>query len=308
MTRLDQYQRLYEEVFAIPVMRGQKPEHDKFPGAETTTTIEVLMPDGKSVQGATSHNLRTSFGEAYDVTFVDEDQEEQYAHIASWGLSWRALGALIMTHSDDQGLVLPPAMASTQAVIVPIWDEWTKASVLEYAGRVADTLEASGVRVELDERENRNPGYKFNEHELHGVPLRIEVGPTEVMANELKLVQRPDGATSKAEAANAVSAVEAALDQVHKTLYAQAEESLVSNIREAETRAEPLGAIGEHGGYVKTPWCGDEACEAAVKEEVSAEIVMVPFDDESTVVVDDSRQCTICGDSAKETAYFAQSH
>lgn len=307
-TRLDQYQRLYEDMFAIPVLRGRKPEHDKFPGAETTTTIEVLMPDGKSVQGATSHNLGTSFAEAYDVTFVDENQEEQHAHTASWALSWWALGALIMTHSDDQGLVLPPAMASTEVAIVPICDEGTKAGVLEYATQLAETLEAAGIRVELDDRENRTPGYKFNEHEFHDVPLRIEVGPQEVMVSELTLVQRPGGATSTAPASNAISAVDAALEQVHTALYNQAEEALEANIREAESRAALLGAVGEHGGYVKTLWCGDEACEAAVKEEVSAEIVMVPFEDGSTDGVTDDQLCAVCGEAAQNIAYFAQSH
>jgi len=177
-TRLGQYERVYEDVLAIPVLRGKKPEHDKFPGADTTTTVEALMPDGKSVQGATSHNLGQSFAEAFDITFADEDEAEQTAYTTSWGLSWRAIGALIMTHSDDQGLVLPPTVAPTQVVIVPIWQEDTKDDVLEYSENIADDLEEAGFRVELDDRDERNPGFKFNEHELNGIPLRLEIGPT----------------------------------------------------------------------------------------------------------------------------------
>jgi prolyl-tRNA synthetase len=150
--RLEQYERLYEDVMAIPGMTGRKPEHDKFPGADTTTTIETLMPDGKSVQAGTSHHLGTSFAEAFDITYTDENEDEQIAHTTSWGLSWRALGALIMTHSDDQGLVLPPALAPTQVVVVPIWQADTETEVTEYAADLAAELDVS-LRVEFDDRD-----------------------------------------------------------------------------------------------------------------------------------------------------------
>jgi len=164
--RLDQYQSIYEDVLAIPVLRGQKPDHDKFPGAHTTTTVEALMPDGKTVQGATSHHLGSSFAEAFDIHYTDENEDEQVAHTTSWGLSWRALGALIMTHSDEQGLVLPPTIAPEQVVVVPIWQSDTKEQVLDYAESVTADLEEAGLRVELDDRDERNPGFKFNEWEL----------------------------------------------------------------------------------------------------------------------------------------------
>src|SRR6056297_1543824 len=195
MTRLDQYENLYEDVLAIPVMRGRKPPHDKFPGADTTTTVEALMPDGKSVQGGTSHYLGQGFAEAYDLTYTDEDEEQAVAHTTSWGLSWRALGALIMTHSDDQGFVCPPEIAPEQVVIVPIWNEENREEVLDYAEGVADDLDAADVRVELDDRDERNPGFKFNEWELKGVPVRVEIGPNEVDDEEVTVVHRPDGET-----------------------------------------------------------------------------------------------------------------
>ncbi|MFC7155433.1 proline--tRNA ligase [Halomarina halobia] len=303
--RLDQYERLYTDVLAIPALRGKKPDHDKFPGADTTTTLEALMPDGKSVQSCTSHYLGTSFAEAYDVTYADEDEEEQLAHTTSWGLSWRALGALIMTHSDDQGLVLPPTIAPEQVVIVPIWQEDTREAVLEYCGDLRDELDGAGVRVHLDDRDERNPGFKFNEWELKGVPLRIEVGPNEVEDGEVTLVHRPDGESEAADRSDLVEAVEGALDTVYAKLYAAAEENLESNVREADSRNEILGTIGRHGGYVKTGWCGEEACEAEIKEQIAAEIVMVPMDEDEPPIHD---TCGVCGEGAETTAYFAKSY
>jgi prolyl-tRNA synthetase len=304
-TRLDQYERVYEEVLAMPVLRGRKPEHDKFPGAHTTTTVEALMPDGKSVQGATSHYLGTSFAEAFDITYADADEDEKTAHTTSWGLSWRAMGALIMTHSDDQGLVLPPTLAPKQVVVVPIWQEENKEAVLEYAEGIEGTLADAGVRVDLDDRENRNPGFKYNEWELKGVPLRIEVGPAEVEDGEVTLVHRPDGEQSTADREGVAGTVDDHLDTVFAKLYADAEETLEGEIREAESREEILGTIGQHGGYVKAGWCGDEACEEPIKEAIAAEIVMVPEDREAEPVHED---CAICGEPAEETAYFAKSY
>ncbi|MDZ7701962.1 MAG: proline--tRNA ligase [Halobacteriales archaeon] len=305
MLRLDQYERLYEEVLAIPVLKGRKPAHDKFPGAHTTTTVEALMPDGKSVQGATSHYLGTTFAEAFDVTYVDEDEDERVAHTASWGVSWRALGALIMTHSDDQGLVLPPTVAPTQVVVVPIWQEDTRDAVLAHAETVADELDDAGFRVRLDDRDERNPGFKFNEWELKGVPLRIEIGPNEAEADSATLVHRPDGEKVEADADGIAAAVDDHLDAVYDTLYENAAAVLEENVREADSRDEILGLIGRHGGYVRTAWCGDADCEAEIKEQIAADIVMVPLDDDAEPPADD---CGICGEPAGETAYFARNY
>jgi len=309
MTRLDQYASVYEDLLAMPVLKGQKPDHDKFPGAETTTTVEALMPDGKSVQAGTSHHLGQSFAEAFDITFSDEDEEERIAHTTSWGLSWRALGALIMTHSDEQGLVLPPGVAPEQVVVVPIWQEDTKDEVLEYAEGVADDLDDAGIRVELDDRDGRNPGFKFNEHELNGVPLRIEIGPHEVEDGELTLVHRPDGESVVEDREGVVATVQDHFDEVYAKLYATAEETLDGAVREADDRADILGTLGQHGGYVTAPWCGDEACEEPIKEPMAAEIVMVPFEDDDPLAeADHGETCAICDDDAERTAYFAKSY
>ncbi|MFT4945380.1 MAG: prolyl-tRNA synthetase, partial [Halovenus sp.] len=282
-----------------------KPEHDKFPGADTTTTVEALMPDGKSVQGGTSHYLGTSFAEAFDITYVDTDERERTAHTTSWGLSWRAIGALIMTHSDDQGLVLPPALADPQVVIVPIWGADDRETVLEYAADVESTLSETGVRVDLDDRGNRNPGFKYNEWELKGVPLRVEVGPNECADGTATLVHRPDGETDTVDRDGLADTVQEHLDTVHAKLYASAEETLEGGVREAESREEILGTIGQHGGYVRCGWCGGAACEEPIKDAIAAEIVMVPLDRDEEPVQQD---CAICGEEATETAYFARTY
>jgi prolyl-tRNA synthetase len=307
MTRLEQYESVYEDLLAIPVLRGAKPEHDKFPGAHTTTTVEALMPDGKSVQGATSHHLGTSFAEAFDITYTDVDEESQVTHTTSWGLSWRALGALIMTHSDDQGLVLPHTVAPEQVVVVPIWQADTQEKVLEYAESITEELEADGIRVELDDRDERNPGFKFNEWELKGVPVRFEIGPNEVDDDVVTVVHRPDGESKEVPREDIAETVRAEFDEVYAKLYATAEENLAENVREADSRADILGTIGQHGGYVKAPWCGDEDCEAEIKDQIAAEIVMVPLNDEESEI-HGGEECAVCGDDAEETAYFAKSY
>ena len=309
MLRLDQYESTFEDLLAIPVLRGQKPEHDKFPGAHTTTTVEALMPDGKSVQSATSHHLGTSFAEAFDITYVDEDEEVQMAHTTSWGISWRSIGALIMTHSDDQGLVLPPTIAPEQVVVVPIWQDDTYETVSTYAESIADELDAAGVRVKLDDRDERNPGFKFNEWELKGVPVRIEVGPNEVENDEITIVHRPDGESIVEDREGIVETVEDQFDEVYAKLYAAAEENLETNVREADSREEILGTIGRYGGYVKAPWCGDEVCEEPIKEAIAAEIVMVPFDEDDPLRTDGHEEsCAICDAAAERTAYFAKTY
>jgi prolyl-tRNA synthetase len=303
--RLDQYESLYEETLAIPVLRGAKPDHDKFPGAETTTTVEALMPDGKSVQGATSHYLGTGFAEAFEIEYTDEQEDDQVAHTTSWGLSWRAVGALIMTHSDDQGLVVPPAVAPEQVVIVPIYNEETKAAVMGAAETVAGQLRNAGVRVHLDARDERNPGFKFNEWELKGVPLRLELGPQEVDGGTVTAVHRPDGQREELAMGSIVSDVTTALDAVHETLLAAATSRLEENIRTADSREGILGTLGRHGGYVQTPWCGDVGCETAIKEEIAASIVAVPLEEDPVTGED---HCGVCGASAEQTAYFARTY
>jgi prolyl-tRNA synthetase len=210
-----------------------------------------------------------------------------------------------MTHSDDQGFVCPPAIAPEQVVVVPIWQEDNREEVLDYAEEVAEDLESAGIRVELDDRDERNPGFKFNEWELKGVPVRFEIGPNEVEDEEVTVVHRPDGESVTENRDDIAETTRDHFDAVFDKLYEAAEQNLEENVREAYEVPQILGTIGQHGGYVKTPWCGDEACETVVKDEIAAEIVMVPLDRDEEPI---GEECSVCGDAAEETAYFAKSY
>ena len=313
--RLEQYQEVIEDHLAIPSILGYKPEHDKFPGAKYTTTIETLMPDGKSIQSGTSHQLGQNFAEAFDITFEDEDSETQTAWTASWGLSTRTIGALIMAHGDDDGLRLPPSVAPIQVAVVSIYQEENKQEVLEYAEEVSNKLEENGVRVEFDDRDHRTPGYKFNEWELKGVPLRVEVGPNEVEDDTVTTVRRDTGnkdmGIGKEEF---VSKAEDILEDIQESMFGELEEYLHENIREADSKNGILSTIGKNRGYVKTKWCGKEECEEEVKDQVAAEIVVLPFREDSkpATIQENSEkisgECAICGDGAERRAYFAKNY
>ena len=304
MQRLDQYERLYQEILAIPVLKGEKPEHDKFPGAETTSTVEALMPDGKSVQGGTSHYLGTTFSEAFEIEYVDENEENQIAHTTSWGLSWRAIGALIMTHSDDQGLVLPPTVAPEQIVIVPIWRSDTKQEVMRYARDIQENL--SEYRVRLDDRDGKNPGFKFNEWELKGVLIRIEIGPKEVKNKTATLVHRPDGERHLIEVNGIGQTIGEHLEKIYDKLYQRALENLQGKIHEVKNEEELIEKLTTNGGYAKAPWCGAETCDERVKEKISASIVMIPPKTEGEM--EKGEECAVCGGVAKEIVYFAKKY
>jgi len=313
MQRLEQYREMMEEEFAIPSILGYKPEHDKFPGAKYTTTIETLMPDGKSIQSGTSHNLGQHFAKAFDVTFEDEEGEKQTAYTTSWGLSTRTIGALVLAHGDNNGLVLPPRIAPYQVVVVPIYQEDNKEEVMKYSEQVSSELEEE-YRVELDDRDHRTPGFKFNEWELKGVPLRIEVGPNEMEEESVTAVRRDNGNKKSLSLEKVGKDVDEELDDIQDSLYSGLEDYLQENIREAESKNEILATIGKNRGYVKTRWCGKEECEAEIKDEVAAEIVVLPFDEDSEPerIQDESEhieeECAVCGEEAKRWAFFAKNY
>ncbi|MFP4229980.1 MAG: His/Gly/Thr/Pro-type tRNA ligase C-terminal domain-containing protein, partial [Candidatus Nanohaloarchaea archaeon] len=322
MKRLEQYREVIEDHLAIPSILGYKPEHDKFPGAKYTTTIETLMPDGKSIQSGTSHQLGQHFAEAFDITFEDENSDEQTAWTTSWGLSTRTIGALIMAHGDDDGLRLPPSVAPVQVVVVPIFQEDNREEVLDYAEEVKQQIENSGkcgckenVRVKLDDRDHRTPGYKFNEWELKGVPLRVEVGPNEVEDEAVTAVRRDNGEKKMGvDREEFIETVEERLEEIQEGLYSELEEYLQENIRKADSKNEILATIGKNRGYVKTRWCGKEECEEEIKDEVSAEIVVLPFQEGSEPDSIQSEEdhvegeCAVCGEKAERWAYFAKNY
>ncbi|MFB6245682.1 MAG: proline--tRNA ligase [Candidatus Nanohaloarchaea archaeon] len=322
MTRLEQYREIIEEDLAIPSILGFKPEHDKFPGARYTTTIETLMPDGRSIQSGTSHHLGQHFAEAFGVDFEDENGEKRTAHTTSWGLSTRVLGALVLAHGDSDGLRLPPRIAPVQVVVVPIYQEESREEVLEYAEEVSRQVERSkgcgcqpDVRVELDDRDHRTPGFKFNEWELKGVPLRVEVGPDELEEDSVTVVRRDSGEKEVGvDRKEFLRSVPDRLESIQDVLYAELEEYREENIREADSKNEILATIGRSRGYVKARWCGEEDCEEEVKDEVSAEIVVLPFrEDSSPATVQEENEdidgeCAVCGEEAERWAYFAKNY
>lgn len=314
MKRLEQYREIVEEHMGIPSLLGYKPEHDKFPGAKFTTTIETLMPDGKSIQSGTSHNLGQHFAEAFDINYENEDAELKTCYTTSWGISTRLIGALIMAHGDNSGLRLPPSIAPIQVAVVPIYQEDNREEVLDYASEVAEELEEQGVSVELDDRDHRTPGYKFNEWELKGVPVRLEIGPNEVEDGEVTAVRRDNGEQEVLDRQEVEEETGKLLDKVQDGLYQELEDYLQDNIREAESKQEVLSTIGKNRGYVKTRWCGKESCETEIKEEVAAEIVILPFDEDSEPETLQDREdhiggdCAVCGEDAKRWAYFAKNY
>ena len=327
MLRLEQYQEVIEDHLAIPSILGYKPEHDKFPGAKYTTTIETLMPDGKSIQSGTSHQLGQHFAEAFDIMFEDENSDEATAWTTSWGLSTRTIGALIMAHGDDDGLRLPPEVAPTQIVVVPIFQEDNQEEVMEYAEKVVEGLEnstvcgcencecGSDIRVELDDRDHRTPGYKFNEWELKGVPLRVEIGPNEMENSTVTTVRRDN--RDKEMGVNReefIDSAEEVLEDIQASMYEELQEYLHENIREASSKNEILSTIGKNRGYVKSRWCGKESCEEEIKDQVSAEIVVLPFREDSkpaTIQASEEEiegECAVCGEKAQSWAYFAKNY
>jgi prolyl-tRNA synthetase len=301
---LEVYRAFAEEDLALPVHKGMKTESEKFPGAERTYSIEALMRDGKALQAGTSHDLGQHFARVYDITFQDQDGERRHVHQTSWGVSTRLIGAVIMGHGDDQGLRLPPRIAPVQAVIVPIYrkDE-EKASVLDFAGRVRDALAAAGVRVRLDDRDQHTPGWKYNEWELRGVPVRVEVGPRDVAKESVVFVRRDDRAKSFVPLAEVGTAMTALLVQVQQALFDRALAFRAESTRRADTLAAMGDLLRQHRGFVSAHWCGDGDCEAAIKAETQATIRNLPHD-----TPEEAGTCVRCDRPSRHRVLFAKAY
>ncbi|MFD1065212.1 proline--tRNA ligase [Oceanobacillus locisalsi] len=295
---LDIYANLVEDYLAIPVLKGTKTDKEKFAGAEFTLTIEALMHDGKALQSATSHHFGSGFAEAFDITYLDENGESQFVHQTSWGLSTRIMGALIMAHGDNRGLVVPPKVAPTQAMIVPIAQH--KEGVLDKAYDLRDQL-AGIARVDID-GSDKMPGWKFNEYEMKGIPVRIEMGPKDIEKEQVVLVRRDTGEKEFVALADVEERLAALLDEVQASLYNRALEHREEMTHTAKDMDEFKTEI-EKGGFVKAMWCGDVACEEKIKEETSATSRCIPFESESV-----SDKCVCCGKEAKELVYWARAY
>jgi prolyl-tRNA synthetase len=290
---------------AIPVLPGLKSESERFAGADRTYSIEAMMGDGKALQSGTSHNLGQNFSKAFEIRYLDKKGELQHCWTTSWGLSTRFIGAIIMVHGDDQGLILPPKLAPYQVVIVPIFkSDDEKASVLEVAGRIKSELVAANFRVILDEREGTSPGFKFNDWEMRGVPLRIEIGPKDVAKNTVVLARRDKpGKEGKAFILQAglLEAVAQTLDSIQKSLYERALNFRNAHTVEPKDFEEFKSAV--ENGFAYSFWCGDAQCEKNIKEKTKATLRCIPLEQP-----DESGTCIECGRPAQKRAYFAKAY
>ncbi len=304
---LNLYKKVLEELLAVPVLAGKKSDKEKFVGAVYTTTIESIMPDGRALQMATSHHLGQNFSKPFEIGFLGQDGAMHYVWHTSWGMSWRILGSLVMTHGDDKGLIIPPKIAPTQAVIVPIQtsDATKNAEVLAKCKEVREALFSAGIRVLLDERENYTPGWKFNEWEMKGVPLRIELGPKDLAKESAILVRRDTFEKAPAPLSDLPRAVLQRLEDIQNTLWQRSKALLQEKTAVASNFEELAQIVDSKGGFVRAFWCGSRKCEDAIKEKTGADIRVIPFEQPSDV---ESQRCVFCAAPAQWQVYIARAY
>ena len=296
------YRTFAEEWMAMPVLAGRKSDSQKFAGAVTTYTIEALMQDGRALQAGTSHYLGQNFAKAFDVRFQNREGALQYVYASSWGVSTRLVGALVMSHSDDAGLVLPPRLAPIQVVIVPILKaDADNAAIRTAAARLAEPF-GDEVRVRVDDRDNVSPGWKFNEWELKGVPVRVELGPKDLAADRVVLVRRDTGEKTPLPQGELALRVPEILDEMQSALYERAKKRLEENCRTVETYDDFKRQVEEVGGFLFAPWCGRPECEARVTEETKATVRLLPDD------AQEGSACMVCGKGPAKRVPFARAY
>ena len=295
---LNVYADFCEQELAIPMIKGRKTDKEKFAGAESTYTIEALMHDGKALQSGTSHNFGDGFARAFDIQYTDKDNQLQYVHQTSWGLSTRIMGAIIMVHGDDSGLVLPPRIAPTQVMIIPIAQH--KEGVLEKAEEIRGKLGA--FRVKVDDSD-KSPGWKFSEQEMRGIPMRVEIGPKDIEANQAVLVRRDTREKIVVSLDEIAEKTGELLETIQKDMYTRAKAYRDSHTTTAVTYEEFKQAIAEKPGFVKAMWCGDRACEDKIKEDTTATSRCMPFEQEHL-----ADTCVCCGKPAKAMVYWGKAY
>ena len=299
---LEIYRTFAEEYMAMPVITGRKSDAEKFAGADHTYCIEAMMQDGKALQAGTSHNLGQNFAKAFDVKFQDKNGELKYVYATSWGVSTRLIGALIMTHGDDNGLIIPPKLAQTQMVMIPIWKEATRGKVLQFAENVYRQLKTR-FAVKLDAREQYKPGYKYAEWEMAGVPLRIEVGPRDVENNQVMLVRRDTREKIPTPLNSLENTIEKLLEKIQRDLFERALKLRQENTHQVETYDEFKKVLEEKGGFIEAHWSGDPAVEEKIKEETKATIRVIPFDQKK-----EKGRCIVSGKESDGRVIFAKAY
>ena len=293
---LEVYADLCENVLAMPVVKGRKTDKEKFSGAEDTYTIECMMHDRKALQSGTSHYFGDGFSKAFDITFSDKNNQLSHPHQTSWGLSTRIIGGIIMTHGDNNGLVLPPRIAPTQVMVLPIAQH--KEGVIDAACALVSRLEAAGIRTKTD-ISDQSPGWKFAEYEMKGVPLRVEIGPKDMEKEQCVLVRRDNGEKSFVPLAGLEDTVKSVLDDIHNSLFAKAKKNLEEHTYAASSLEEAKTLQQTNGGFIKTMWCGEEACEVRMKDEAGMTSRCMPHAQENL-----GETCAICGKKAKTMIYW----
>lgn len=297
---LNVYADFCEEVLAIPVIKGRKTDKEKFAGAEATYTIESLMHDGKALQSGTSHNFGDGFARAFNIQFADKDNTLKYVHQTSWGMTTRMIGAIIMVHGDNSGLVLPPRIAPTQVMIIPIRQQ--QEGVLEKASEIRAALAASGLRVKLDDSE-KSPGWKFSEQEMRGIPVRIELGPKDIEAGVAVIVRRDTREKITAPIAELSQKVAEVLETEQHDMLERARAHRDSHTYVASNKEEFKKIADEKPGFIKAMWCGCQECEDAIKEEIGVTSRCIPFEQEMI-----SDTCVYCGKPAKKMVYWGKAY
>lgn len=298
---LNCYAKFCEEYLAMPVVKGKKTESDKFAGAVSTYAIEALMHDGKALQAGTSHYFGDGFAKAFGIQFANKENKLDYPHQTSWGVTTRLIGAIIMTHGDDNGLVLPPAVAPIQVIVIPIAQH--KEGVLEKANELLETLKASGIRASIDDTDN-SPGWKFSQAEMKGIPVRIEVGPKDIENSQCVFVTRHNREKTIVSLDNIADTANQKLTEVRDGMYKLALENREKKTYVCKTLEEITEALEKNGdGFVKAMWCGDEACEDKVKEVTGVGSRCIPFEQEQI-----SDKCICCGKEAKHMVLWGKAY
>ena len=297
---LNLYADFCEQVLAIPMVKGRKTDKEKFAGAESTYTIEALMHDGKALQSGTSHNFGDGFAKAFGIQYTDKNNQLQYVHQTSWGVSTRLIGAIIMVHGDDSGLVLPPVVAPVQVMVIPI--QQNKEGVLDAANGIFDELKAADIRVKVDDGD-KSPGWKFAEAEMRGIPLRVEIGPKDMEKHQCVLVRRDTREKTVVDLDDVADKAKELMAQMQKDMLERARKHLESHISDAHNYEEFKDAVENKPGFIRAMWCGDEACELKIKEDTTATSRCMPFEQEKI-----SDVCVCCGKPAKKLVYWGKAY